>query len=231
MNCTPTALMDAARCWCLPANKQRSAVIYLLCEWLKNHAAPVNQITWSPDTTGGIARVSGVITPFTDLTAFRLFDPATVTLLVINPATPFLLNSISGIQYLPNLTNLQLFGNRCPTIDVSGMALLTFLDCSRSPLQPPGIRVSNLNVTGCIALQTLLASINSITTIDLSTCTSLTNLRLSNNNLSGLNLTGLASLSYLECAGNNMGILNITGCFALATMWTNDNTALVVVGP
>jgi hypothetical protein len=39
MNCSPTALALAARCFCLPDDRQRAAWISLLCAWAKAAAS------------------------------------------------------------------------------------------------------------------------------------------------------------------------------------------------
>src|ERR1017187_10259603 len=36
MNCDPASLAAASRCWCLPDNRQRGAMLYLLCQWASN---------------------------------------------------------------------------------------------------------------------------------------------------------------------------------------------------
>jgi hypothetical protein len=62
MNCTPSEIAQASRCFCLPANRQRAALLYLVCAWANSASGPVPPpvtptVVILPDLSGGFWRV------------------------------------------------------------------------------------------------------------------------------------------------------------------------------
>ncbi len=89
--------------------------------------------------------------------------------------------SLSGIEAFVSLTVLFCQNNPLTNLDVSGCTALNSLSCQNSQL-------TSLDVSGCTALTDLLCAYNQLTSLDVSTCTALTYLVCSNNNLTSLNV-------------------------------------------
>ena len=91
------------------------------------------------------------------------------------------------------------------------------------------------NLTGIkylTAVEVLICTNNSLTTLDVSGCTSLRDLRCSENNLRALNVSGCTALTDLVCDENNLTTLDISGCTALTNLNCvgNNLTSLNVSG-
>ena len=79
-------------------------------------------------------------------------------------------------------------------------------------------QLTNLDVSGCIALTTLYCNYNLLTSLDVSTCTSLYNLNCINNQLTSLDVSTCTALGGLDCFSNQLTNLNASGCTALGLL-------------
>ena len=75
--------------------------------------------------------------------------------------------------------------------------------------------MSELNVSGCARLKTLLCSFNRLKNLDISACVELTELVCSQNRLQGLDISHNTKLAMLLCEGNYFYQLDIRKCPAL----------------
>jgi len=120
--------------------------------------------------------------------------------------------SITGLQNLPNLQNFNADWNGLQSVNLSGLANLTFVD------------VSDNNIPG--------TGTNSLTSVNLSGCTNLQELRLDDSDFSaGIpSLAGLTSLDTLDLDQCSIsGIVDLTGLPALADLDFSGNTALTSI--
>jgi hypothetical protein len=203
VDCSPKVLGSAARCWCLPIDRQRGAWIYLLCLWLKKKPSPppVARFSYEPPTALiSWTDVNGNFGPVDRATFFATADIASVSFVQIQDHT---LTSIVGLQLLPELDSLLVAGNPGLTsVDVTNCQLLTYLDCTNCGL-------TSLLIGGCPILDTLICPINSLSVLDASGLGLLTILRCSNNSLTSLNLTGCVSLLNLQASTNQLTVLSV----------------------
>ena len=134
-------------------------------------------------------------------------------------------SSLKGIEYFPNLTELQCFGCGIIDLDVSKNTALKKLNCSSNKL-------TNLNVSGCQALEVLNCYGNSLTTLDVSQNTALTSLSCDSNQLTTLDVSDCPALGYLSCNNNKLTTLDLSHNTALGYLNCNSNslTALNLSG-
>ena len=93
-------------------------------------------------------------------------------------------------------------------------------------------RLTELNVQGLTALETLWCYNNWLTALNVQGLTALERLGCSGNQLTALNVQGCTALKELSCRYNQLTALNVQGLNALETLWCDDNllTALNVQG-
>jgi hypothetical protein len=134
------------------------------------------------------------------------------------------ITDMTGIEAFFNLDTLYCGDNNFPSLDVSSNLSLKYLDCSGylyitvTPLQ-------TLNLSGCAELTWLDCSSSELTGVDLSGCTALTWLNCSYNRLTYLDLSANTRLEYLNCAANQLRCLDIRNNTLLGS-GNEDYTAL-----
>lgn len=119
---------------------------------------------------------------------------------------------------------LKLSGFSCPsvqgrlfgTLDLSGCAELSFLDCSNNS-------ITALSVSGCSSLDELVCKNNSLTALSVSGCSSLRLLNCANNSVAALDLSDCGSLRFLECRWNRLSGLDLSACPGLTVLICTDN--------
>ena len=128
------------------------------------------------------------------------------------------IDSLEGIQYFPNLKELNCDYNWLTTLDVSKNTALTELRCSSNQL-------TSLDVSGCTALETLTCIHNNkLTSLDASGCTALETLDCYYNRLTSLDVSGCTALKKLYCQDNyRLTSLDVSGCTALKELCCNSN--------
>ncbi len=157
-------------------------------------------------------------------------------------------NSLKGIEYFSNLRSLSIdgpggddemagflapldlshnkalasltcVGVRLEELNVSGCTKLTYLNCYDNNL-------SELDISDCIALTYLDCSFNRLTTLDVQNNTNLKSLGCSSNQLTALNVSHNERLTSLGCSDNQLIHLDVTHCPLLAHLFCDGNNLL-----
>ena len=93
-------------------------------------------------------------------------------------------------------------------LNVAGCSALETLYCE-------GNQLKSLDVSDCTALTYLFCDSNKLKTLDVSKCTALTELRCDSNQLETLDVSKCTALTSLDCDNNKLTSLNISGCTSL----------------
>ncbi len=126
------------------------------------------------------------------------------------------IDNLKGIRHFDALETLDCSGNRLASLDLTGMATLTYLYCS-------GNALVSLDLTNVTALTSLDCSWNALESLDLTGMAALTSLDCSGNALASLDLTGMTALTSLDCYGNALESLDLTGMTALTSLDCSEN--------
>ncbi len=140
------------------------------------------------------------------------------------------INSLSGIEYFPNLEYLACSDNNLTGLNLSSNTALTELYCYNNRLQSLDIRycteltelqcygneLTSLDISKNISLSSLDCSGNALTTLNLNTNTLLGKLNCSDNALSALNVEKNTLLSYLSVRENPLTTLDISKSYKIA---------------
>ena len=132
--------------------------------------------------------------------------------------------SIQGVEYLTELTNLYCPGCRITETDLASISKLSYLDCSDCGLSSLDLsnnselealycgdnQLTELNLTNNSKLKYLTCYYNQLTELDLTNNTSLTHLTCSDNLLTELDLHNNTELISLYCANNQLSELDIS---------------------
>ena len=109
------------------------------------------------------------------------------------------IDSLAGIEYFTELTELNCSNNWLTSLDVTKCTKLVSLHCS-------GNQLDELNVGGCTALRSLYCEGNFLTALDVGNC---------------------ERLEYLTCGyemqGNQLDTLDVSKCPKLRSLWCNFN--------
>jgi len=135
------------------------------------------------------------ITNSDQLAALRL-----VTSLKLDPVK---ITSLSGIEYLTALTELDCSGNNLSELDLSKNIALKTLKCLYN-------NISYLDVSNSTELTKLYCRQNYLSELDISNNTALTYLDCSNNKLSVLDISNNTVLTELNCSNNKLSVLDIS---------------------
>ena len=182
-----------------------------------------------------IRNVNGEIDPFDPTNKAELEK---IKILHLNTVG---ISDLRGIDYLTEVTYLNVTNSKLTTLDVSkltklnrlecnsnpelttvnasGLTKLDFLDCCESP------KLTLLNVSGATSLTNLQCYRCCLTTLDVSGLTSLTSLNCVENRLTTLDISGLTNLQYLACATNRLKALDLSSFTALTTFLGNSQTS------
>lgn len=134
--------------------------------------------------------------------------------------------SIEGIQYFPNITQLNCNVNDLTELNVSNNLKLVSLNCGDNELslldisQNTGLislwcignNLTSLELSNNAKLRTILCGGNRIAEINLSNNPALNSLNCYGNKLTSLDLSNNPEIEYLYCGDNNINNLNISGC-------------------
>lgn len=235
MNCDPSSLLEAARCFsCIPKGMQENVSLYLLCRVAQTGLNV--KIQWVPPGAGGTSLPFGA---FPDLATFQTFNNVAVTRLDLIGKN---LTSLTHVGWLPNLTWLDFGTNNITTFNWASVPNLTVLGAYNNSLdtvdmqQMPNLinaQLQNnpvltnplLDATGLASLQIFFAINCNLTTIKLTGCIALVDFRAATNaNLT--TLTGLAtciSLQHIEVQACDLSSLNLTGMAAFIDVICNNN--------
>ena len=175
-----------------------------------------------------------------------LYNPAHLRSLTSLDASRMVISDATGIEYMTNLTRLNIGGNKLTELDVSPLTKLEYLVCEGNQLTALDVSgntalevldcsntgVTSLDVSALISLVALYCSDNQLTALDVSGLTKLEHLICYNNQLTALDVSALVKLEYLNCYNNQLTALDVSGLQNLISLSCNDNqlTALVVSG-
>ncbi|GAA2944876.1 WxL domain-containing protein [Enterococcus raffinosus] len=126
------------------------------------------------------------------------------------------LNSLMGIEYAVNLTNLICPGNSLNSLDLSANTALASLSC-------PDNQLTSLNLSTNTALTTLICNNNQLTNLDVSASTLLTYFFCNDNKLVDLDISANTSLVDLNCSMNVLTSLDITSNILLKNLYCFNN--------
>lgn len=113
------------------------------------------------------------------------------------------IETMEGLQYFTNLTELRSWGNTYTSLDVSMLTQLVILDCSSGLM-------SSLNVSGLTNLQKLYCYYNQLPILNVSGLTALENLWCMHNNLTFLDCSGLSALKAVMAYNNQLTSVTFT---------------------
>lgn len=117
------------------------------------------------------------------------------------------ITSLAGIENFTNVTQLNVYGNNIPNLDLSVMPQLTRINIS-------GNHIVNLNVNGLSNAEWLNCLFNDITSLDLMGMTTMTFVQCQNNQLTYLNISNATNLHTIYCQNNlltNLDVSNVGG--------------------
>lgn len=131
--------------------------------------------------------------------------------------------NMDGIEYMPNLINLDVNSKSLVKLDVSSNTALKFLDCS-------SCKITSLDLSKNTELVSLSCQYNEIESLDLTNNKQLSKVSCSNNPIKKVNLSGLNNLLSFTCSEGNLSELNLTGCNKLTDLvvYKNKLTSLDV---
>lgn len=151
------------------------------------------------------------------------------------------LYSVEGIKYFTSLVDLDIPFSHVTSVDVSGMTNLEMIDIMYCE------KCTTINVKGCSALKSILASNSGLTSLDISTNPEIMFLSIENNpqlpmpnlannkkisNLyvgcngySSLDLSGLSQLYKLEAQGNKFTSINVSDSPYICEIFKNPTAS------
>ena len=125
-------------------------------------------------------------------------------------------NNVADLAYLhldsyPNLSRLDCEFNKITNLDFSFPNKLMFLYVDNN-------EATQICLSGCTRLKTLVARFNSIRSLDTTNLTYLVQLFVSYNRLEELDVSNTNSLKSLDCSNNRIQSLDVSGCPELETL-------------
>lgn len=131
------------------------------------------------------------------------------------------INSLKGIEYFTDLTNLYCHNNEISSLDLSHNTALKVLGCGANKL-------SSLDLSHNPALENLQCSTNQLSSLNLSCNTALTELICTDNKLTSLDLSNNTALTWLSCVSNNLTALDLSKCANLTTLLCYSNNLAIL---
>ena len=152
-------------------------------------------------------------------------------------ASPVSLETLKGIEYFPNLTNLYCAYDGLTSLDVSRNTKLELLYCAGNSLKSLDVSqnakltwlsvssnsLSSLDLTRNTALVTLYAHYNQLRALDLSKNTELANLYAAYNLFTSLDLSANTRLQSVELLGNSLTSLDVHSNTLLQKLYCGKN--------
>ena len=126
------------------------------------------------------------------------------------------IKSVTGIEKLTSLTDLDLYGNNLSSIDLSKNTSLTYLRLGSNNL-------GSIDLSKNTNLTYLGLEFNNLSSIDLSKNTSLTNLDLNSNNLSSIDLSKNTNLTSLGLRSNKLSSIDLSKNTSLTDLDLDSN--------
>ena len=136
------------------------------------------------------------------------------------------IRTINGLELMPNLSTIELYGNKIDNIDLSANTKLKVLDLT-------GNKLSTINVDSNEELEELYLNNNKLSSLVINTCPSLKKLNVNNNLIEEVDVTNCTNLENYSITknniiidDNNMVITNIP----LNTTYDNFNDIVLLSG-
>ena len=126
------------------------------------------------------------------------------------------ITSLEGIRYFPFLKTLSCHGQDITELDLSGCTALETLNCYKNEMK-------SLNLSGCSALYLVHCQDNSLTNLVLSGCNRIIELTCCDNHLSNLDLSDCSILRTLDCSGNRFTELDVSNFSKLRCLYCHKN--------
>lgn len=126
------------------------------------------------------------------------------------------IKDLTGIEFFPELEDLDCSENQLTQLDVSKNPKLKRLVCYENKL-------TSLDVSGNTSLTELHCYTNQLTSLDLSKNTALTKLDCALNPLTSLDVSNNTALTYLDCNYNQLTSLDLSQNTALTKLGCHDN--------
>ena len=126
------------------------------------------------------------------------------------------ITSAKGVEKLSGLTNLDLYGNKLTSIDLSSNTALSNLNLSNNQL-------TSIDLSKNKFLTLLDLSSNRLTSVDVSSNTSLTDLYLHSNQLTNIDVSNNTSLTTLYLTSNQLTSIDLRGNTSLTNLKLSDN--------
>jgi hypothetical protein len=126
---------------------------------------------------------------------------------------------LTGIEAFTSLENLNCYGNRIKSLDVSQNTSLKTLDCSQN-------QIATLNISGAVNLNFLQCSFNQLSTLDVSQNRELVTIYCYKNQITSMDLRNNFSLDTLWNYDNQLTSLDVTNNNNLDLLVCKDNPPL-----
>lgn len=126
------------------------------------------------------------------------------------------IESLEGIEYFTNLTELDCSRNFIKSLDLRNNTKLVKVNAGNNEL-------TSLDVSGCTAITELNCEENDLTVLDVSMLPSLVTLDCSGNRIVSLNVSKNTAIRTLDCGGNAIKTLNVSNNRALVSLDCGDN--------
>ena len=126
------------------------------------------------------------------------------------------IQSLQGVEYFTELTELNCGNNMLESLDLSGLTALTLLDCSENLL-------SSLDMSSNTALEILYCRRNQLNKLDVSRNAKLTGLACSENILPELDVSNNTKLTLLDCSYNMLTSLDVSNLAGLTKLVCSEN--------
>lgn len=126
------------------------------------------------------------------------------------------IESLEGIEYFTNLTELDCSRNFIKSLDLRNNTKLVKVNAGNNEL-------TSLDVSGCTAITELNCEENDLTVLDVSMLPSLVTLDCSGNRIVSLNVSKNTAIRTLDCGGNAIKTLNVSNNRVLVSLDCGDN--------
>ncbi len=147
------------------------------------------------------------------------------------------ISNLKGIEFFKNLGELNCYGKKLKSLDVSNNTALTVLSCGYNQLTSLDVsnntalttlhcyrnQLKTLDVSNNKLLKTLNCFANQLTSLDVRNNTALTFINCGNNQLSSLDVSKNTLLENLACNHNQLTSLDVRNNTALTTFNCNSN--------
>ena len=137
-------------------------------------------------------------------------------------------NDIIDISHHPAIENIRIEHSVVNMLDASDCYSL--INLHTETIMSNTVRIANIDVSNCTALERLYCAHNELTDLDISNCTALAVLSCNWNQFTSLDVSNNTALKSLNCNNNQLTALDVSNCTALAGLscYGNQLTSLDV---